>query len=147
MCGPIHGVSIERSHKRRGSLYVCPTSRIRRTAEMILTCSTLKGSVNLSDIEFDGKGHNTCVNGYYLKPPAMDNLMAISSTKSMRLELPPSCLQFCPVDRSCFVVGTYNLESQNRTEQQQDLPEESTFKRPQSRNGSLMLFHLDGSDL
>ncbi|KFG82369.1 hypothetical protein MANI_015419 [Metarhizium anisopliae] len=77
----------------------------------------------------------------------MDNLMAISSTKSMRLELPPSCLQFCPVDRSCFVVGTYNLESQDPTEQQQDLPEESTFKRPQSRNGSLMLFHLDGSDL
>ncbi|KHO01086.1 WD40 repeat-like-containing domain protein [Metarhizium album ARSEF 1941] len=77
----------------------------------------------------------------------MENPRAISSTERVLLDRPPSCLQFCPVNHSCFVVGTYNLQSLDPTEPQQDLPERSTFKRPQSRNGSLVLFHLAGDKL
>lgn len=65
-------------------------------------------------------------------------------------------MQFCPIDSSHFVVGTYNLENKDPVEEHQVVasvtegdPEDvkSTAKTPQNRNGSLILFHLDGDDL
>jgi len=70
----------------------------------------------------------------------------ISSKSSITLDLPPSCVEFCPADSSVFVVGTYNLETEEASREYADaeterLPRE---KVPQSRNGSLVVFRLDG---
>lgn len=69
----------------------------------------------------------------------------------MILDLPPSCIEFCPAYPDLFVVGTYNLEKSEQTdtaEYEQNVNEEevlqtsSTTKQPQSRNGSIILFQL-----
>ncbi|KAF2173581.1 hypothetical protein M409DRAFT_15859 [Zasmidium cellare ATCC 36951] len=93
----------------------------------------------------------------------------ITSLKSLTLDLPPSCIAFCPRRPQLFVVGTYHL---HRKEQEGDLYAEETHERPennaarhedstpdedededddnpapestapQKRTGSLILFHL-----
>lgn len=76
---------------------------------------------------------------------------AISSTQSMVLDLPPSCIEFCPSHPSFFVVGTYYLEKAEEA----DLPKndgedssEAKTTQPQSRNGSIIVFRLqDGKVL
>ncbi|KAG5920719.1 hypothetical protein E4U42_006094 [Claviceps africana] len=84
----------------------------------------------------------------------MNDLKPIASTAHMTLDLPPSCIQFCPTNPELFVVGTYNLEKNSasaRTEltAAEEVPqkEDDTVSVPQSRNGSLLLFLLDGSSL
>lgn len=94
----------------------------------------------------------------------MDNVPLAASAKRLVLDLPPSCMQFSPIDSSYFVVGTYNLHSQDpsesepesQTQTQQAVPEatendvpetESATRISQSRSGSLMLFRLDGHDM
>ena len=37
----------------------------------------------------------------------------INSLKSIGLELPPSCIEFCPAHPDYFVVGTYNLQKED----------------------------------
>lgn len=73
---------------------------------------------------------------------------SISSTQSVILDLPPSCIEFCPVCPSYFVVGTYYLE---RAEQDiehaaaQDGAEEEVQAKPsqpQNRNGSIIVFQM-----
>jgi diphthamide biosynthesis protein 7 len=87
---------------------------------------------------------------------------AISSVTSLTLDLPPSCIAFCPIYPRLFVVGTYFLHP--KVEQDVDLPAkepaESTIDdedddntrdedhatatpQPQKRTGSLLLFDLD----
>jgi diphthamide biosynthesis protein 7 len=84
------------------------------------------------------------------------------------LDLPPSCLEFLPKPneltevpshlRDCyeeyFVVGTYYLEKEqseetNGTESQHGEGEESlpTTSKPQSKNGSLILFRYQDKNL
>ncbi|KAJ4421509.1 hypothetical protein N0V85_000159 [Neurospora sp. IMI 360204] len=77
----------------------------------------------------------------------------------MQLDLPPSCIEFCPSATSYFLIGTYNLEGyegpaaastaeakdvEEQDEQHDDL--EATVIRekegPQNRNGSLLTFQL-----
>lgn len=83
----------------------------------------------------------------------MNNLKPIASTAHVTLDLPPSCVQFCPSDDRFFVVGTYNLEkdsAQTRSvavDRNSHEEEDLTFSAPQSRNGSLLLFLIDGSSL
>lgn len=80
----------------------------------------------------------------------------ISSIQSAHLDLPPSCLEFCPVHPSYFLVGTYNLqkndaaaESDNQDEEQdQDKDEKQSAKaKLQSRNGTILVFNLIESRL
>jgi diphthamide biosynthesis protein 7 len=70
----------------------------------------------------------------------------ISSLESLELDLPPSCIEFCPSNPACFLVGTYDL---NR-----DLPDEtgpadehSVATKPQSRNGSIVVFRVSDGRL
>ncbi|KAK1826855.1 hypothetical protein QBC39DRAFT_363398 [Podospora conica] len=74
-----------------------------------------------------------------------DQAAPISSLKSLQLDLPPSCVEFCPAFPSYFVVGTYNLqkdEDASGTEGEND-----TGPKTQNRNGSLVVFRVDGQEL
>ncbi|KAM0427194.1 hypothetical protein ACHAPT_007621 [Fusarium lateritium] len=77
----------------------------------------------------------------------MDDLNLVSSKVSLTLDLPPSCIQFCPAHPEFFVVGTYNLQK----DESQAAPDEddsvTATKTPQSRNGSLLVFKLNGTEL
>lgn len=61
-----------------------------------------------------------------------DDPVSISSNHSTILDLPPSCLEFSPLNREYFVVGTYYLETESG----------ASHKPAQDRWGSLMLFNL-----
>ncbi|KAF4453572.1 WD repeat-containing protein 85 like protein [Fusarium austroafricanum] len=81
----------------------------------------------------------------------MDDPELISSKVRLTLDLPPSCIQFCPAHPELFVVGTYNLEK-NGEDAQQSKPDDDSdpaaaTKTPQSRNGSLLVFKVDGAEL
>lgn len=82
----------------------------------------------------------------------MDSTKPLASKVSRVLDLPPSCVQFCPAYPQYFVVGTYNLERGDDTARPvsdddavQD--EQLEAKKPQSRNGSLVLFNTDGENM
>lgn len=78
----------------------------------------------------------------------MANLNLVSSKVSLTLDLPPSCIQFCPAHPEFFVVGTYNLQKDDTQEaQEEDDESAAAAKTPQSRNGSLLVFKLNGSEL
>ncbi|KAI1478566.1 hypothetical protein F4774DRAFT_385356 [Daldinia eschscholtzii] len=69
----------------------------------------------------------------------------ITPLKSLTLDLPPSCVEFCPSHPDYFVVGTYNLQKEDKTEA--DITTETDdeiqqVKKTQTRNGSLVLFKL-----
>ncbi|KAI1332190.1 hypothetical protein F5Y16DRAFT_407505 [Xylariaceae sp. FL0255] len=72
----------------------------------------------------------------------------IASLHSSILDLPPSCIEFCPAHLDYFVVGTYNLhedESSKGVDNELDSEESaapSSTSKPQSRNGSLLVFQL-----
>ncbi|CAD0018561.1 unnamed protein product [Aureobasidium pullulans] len=77
-------------------------------------------------------------------------MTSINSIQSLILDLPPSCIEFCPVARDYFVVGTYFLEkkeqeasSEHTTENNNDEESEEVEKRPQTRTGSLILFKVE----
>jgi diphthamide biosynthesis protein 7 len=70
---------------------------------------------------------------------------AIASRLSLTLDLPPSCIQFCPEHPYYFVVGTYNLERDEPTDTQED--QDPGTKKSQSRNGSLLVYTISGDDL
>ncbi|KAF7545654.1 hypothetical protein G7Z17_g9005 [Cylindrodendrum hubeiense] len=72
----------------------------------------------------------------------------VSSKVSLTLDLPPSCIQFCPAHPELFVVGTYNLERDETAGQTNGGEEEgSAAKTPQNRDGSLLVFRIDGTEL
>ena len=87
----------------------------------------------------------------------------IKSLKSVTLDLPPSCIEFCPARPEYFVVGTYNLQQDpseagegdgdvadpEENNDNDDIDDEARqqAKQPQSRNGSLLLFSLKDADM
>ncbi|KAH7157202.1 hypothetical protein EDB81DRAFT_416290 [Dactylonectria macrodidyma] len=81
----------------------------------------------------------------------------VSSKVSLILDLPPSCIQFCPAHPELFVVGTYNLQrGETETEGQTDAGDgdeeddadcSSAPKTPQNRDGSLVVFKVVGTKL
>lgn len=77
-------------------------------------------------------------------------MSSIEHLRSITLELPPSCIEFWPLNPQYAVVGTYNLE--RSTESQGATIEEgaiegSTVKQTQERNGSLILLRIEGDDV
>ncbi|KAM7194620.1 hypothetical protein V8F33_007172 [Rhypophila sp. PSN 637] len=69
----------------------------------------------------------------------------ISSIQSTQLDLPPSCLEFCPIHPSYFLVGTYNLQKNDAPADERELDEEEEQQattRLQSRSGSILVFNL-----
>ena len=98
----------------------------------------------------------------------------VSSLQSMQLDLPPSCIEFCPAAPSYFLIGTYNLEgyegpaaaASQTTEAKEEVTElqdeghntdnddktEASVtggekKGPQNRDGSILTFHLVDNQL
>lgn len=76
----------------------------------------------------------------------------ITSLESLVLELPPSCIEFCSAYPDYLVVGTYELqrdEDQNPDPAEDGADEEAvataTAPRTQSRNGSLVVFRVNGN--
>jgi diphthamide biosynthesis protein 7 len=71
------------------------------------------------------------------------------------LELPPSCVGFSPKWPDYFVIGTYNLEKKDGCENEggksggQDAEgnDSTQDKKPQSRNGTLILYRLLDDDV
>lgn len=76
----------------------------------------------------------------------MDDSKLITPTQSLSLDLPPSCVQFCPAHPDFFVVGTYNLEKDEDDAPEVD-EELSASRKAQSRSGSLVVFKLDSESL
>ena len=71
-----------------------------------------------------------------------DDAPSIPSLVSIKLDLPPSCIEFSPLHSDVFIVGTYCLEldsgvSHTTSIQQQD---DQIGSPAQDRRGSLMLF-------
>ncbi|KAK4136215.1 hypothetical protein BT67DRAFT_440363 [Trichocladium antarcticum] len=68
--------------------------------------------------------------------------------KSLELDLPPSCVEFCPAFPSYFLVGTYSLQLEDANAGGGDGEDgQATHARqPQNRNGSIVVFRLlDGA--
>lgn len=71
----------------------------------------------------------------------------ITSFQSMILDLPPSCIEFCPSYPSHFLVGTYYLETseEEKKETETDSDEDEArveAKKAQSKSGSILVFEL-----
>jgi diphthamide biosynthesis protein 7 len=77
-------------------------------------------------------------------------MTSINSTQSLILDLPPSCIEFCPVARDYFVVGTYFLEKKEQdaaAANDEEEKSEDVDKKPQTRTGSLILFKVEGDEM
>ncbi|KAI1130166.1 hypothetical protein F5Y10DRAFT_276290 [Nemania abortiva] len=71
----------------------------------------------------------------------------IASSRCLNLDLPPSCIEFCPAHPDHFIIGTYNLQKEEpETVSHDDISDNEdsheTVKKSQSRNGSLVVFRL-----
>jgi diphthamide biosynthesis protein 7 len=80
-------------------------------------------------------------------------MTSINSIRSLILDLPPSCIEFCPVARDYFVVGTYFLEKKEQdtsvgdAEDNEEETSKDVDKTPQTRTGSLVLFKIEGDEM
>lgn len=78
-----------------------------------------------------------------------DSDESVSYSQSLILDLPPSCIEFCPAHPSYFLVGTYNLQKEEYQKDEggdgdddNNEPSGNQAKQPQSRNGSIIVFQL-----
>ncbi|KAI1385253.1 uncharacterized protein F4822DRAFT_412529 [Hypoxylon trugodes] len=74
----------------------------------------------------------------------------LAPLRSLILDLPPSCIEFCPGHPNYFVVGTYNLQKEDGkgaevADADADGEGQQAKKATQTRNGSLVLFRLTGA--
>ena len=67
----------------------------------------------------------------------------IEHLKTITLDLPPSCVEFCPNDPRYAIVGTYNLEK----EEGGPPTEEDGKQKSQQRNGSLILIKVKDDEV
>jgi diphthamide biosynthesis protein 7 len=75
-------------------------------------------------------------------------MTSINPIQSLILDLPPSCIEFCPVARDYFVVGTYFLEKKEQdAAEDEEEKSEDVDKTPQTRTGSLILFKVEGDEM
>jgi len=80
-------------------------------------------------------------------------MTSIDSIQSLVLDLPPSCIEFCPIARDYFVVGTYFLEKKEQdagvenTAKDGEEESQDVDKKPQTRTGSLILFKVEGDEM
>ncbi|ODA83435.1 hypothetical protein RJ55_01949 [Drechmeria coniospora] len=81
----------------------------------------------------------------------MDAPRTVASKLTRTLDLPPSCMQFCPRHPSYFVVGTYSLEESDaagRGEADEPIEEQlAAAGNGQVRHGTLVVFRLEGEVL
>lgn len=67
----------------------------------------------------------------------------INSLQTLILDLPPSCIEFCPAYQDYFVVATYDLQKDDKEQTAEDSEQqEQQQQHHQTRNGSLVLFRL-----
>ena len=67
--------------------------------------------------------------------------VAIQSDQRLKLDLPPSCVQFCPARPHLFVVGSYYLHPVDQVKSD-DHEQQAAVLSVQKRSGSLVLFRL-----
>ncbi|KAK3690038.1 hypothetical protein B0T22DRAFT_379086 [Podospora appendiculata] len=80
-----------------------------------------------------------------------------SSLQSLHLDLPPSCLEFCPAHLSFFLVGTYNLQKHEEdsasaaesagSESDKDDAQTASSAKAQNRNGSIIAFQVSNDKI
>lgn len=75
----------------------------------------------------------------------------VKQFQSFQLDLPPSCIEFCPVHPSFLLVGTYNLvKDDSEVLAQDDEADPKQYEKPkksQNRNGSVIAFKLHAGTL
>lgn len=79
-------------------------------------------------------------------------MSSIKSLTSFRLDLPPSCIEFFPLNPQYAVIGTYNLEKADDDDGEEEAagsaPHDGQHvdgsKKSQQRNGSLVLVRVLG---
>ncbi|KAF2196176.1 hypothetical protein GQ43DRAFT_405650 [Delitschia confertaspora ATCC 74209] len=80
-------------------------------------------------------------------------MATVPSTKSMILDLPPSCVEFWPLNPQYAVIGTYNLQKEEANAEPGEGPEADELsevaeeKKSQHRNGSLILVEVNGDEV
>ncbi|KAK3699313.1 hypothetical protein LTR37_016465 [Vermiconidia calcicola] len=76
-------------------------------------------------------------------------MAAITSIRFLTLDLPPSCIAFCPTLPQYFVVGTYYLhpKGQLSAAAQNDEVPSADEDVQQKRSGSLILSRLEGDEI
>ncbi|KAF2705993.1 hypothetical protein K504DRAFT_484308 [Pleomassaria siparia CBS 279.74] len=77
-------------------------------------------------------------------------MTSITPLHSLTLNLPPSCIEFWPLDPRYAVVGTYNLAKAEAGNDDAEVPDDSEGgkgKKTQQRNGSLILVQVDGDEV
>jgi hypothetical protein len=72
-----------------------------------------------------------------------DGAPQIHSIHTLFLEKPPCCLEFSPIARDYFIVGTYNLVDDAK--EAEEAGEE--MRKVQQRDGSLILCRIDGEKM
>ncbi|CAA9959759.1 hypothetical protein PTMSG1_03167 [Pyrenophora teres f. maculata] len=71
-------------------------------------------------------------------------MSTIRSLTSFKLDLPPSCIEFFPLNPEYAVIGTYNLEKSDEKESAGSAPHDGKVSaKNQQRNGSLILVRVD----
>jgi diphthamide biosynthesis protein 7 len=70
---------------------------------------------------------------------------SIEHLQSITLDLPPSCVEFCPDHPQYAVIGTYNLEKQD--EHEHEIEEGGGQRKTQQRSGSLILQQIQGDNV
>ncbi|KAI8300753.1 Protein MSN5 [Colletotrichum sp. SAR11_59] len=68
---------------------------------------------------------------------------SVASTQTLTLDLPPSCIEWCPSHPTYLVVGTYNLIKDGPGYTALEDNGALTGKKLQNRSGSLIIFRLD----
>ena len=86
----------------------------------------------------------------------MEQGQLVTSRQSLTLDLPPSCIEFCPAHPDYFVVGTYNLqktdeapsaEGEEAGSDDDDLQTAEATPPSQNRNGILVVFQLAANQM
>ncbi|KAF1846924.1 uncharacterized protein K460DRAFT_275386 [Cucurbitaria berberidis CBS 394.84] len=73
-------------------------------------------------------------------------MASIQSLVSFKLDLPPSCIEFFPLNPQYAVIGTYNLQKQGDEQEPSD-GAHAVQNQSQQRNGSLILVRIVGDNV
>lgn len=77
-------------------------------------------------------------------------MQTVEHLQSLTLDLPPSCIEFWPLNPQYAVVGTYNLEKPSAGQDTDENPSEADGvdqRQPQERNGSIILLRIQGDEM
>lgn len=83
----------------------------------------------------------------YCTPTSDLDMTSVVSLQSLILDIPPSCIEFCPAAPQYFVVGTYFLEKKEQNVSHPESEVDEVPKEDQKRTGSLILFRLIGEEV